>query len=759
MEAAIAAPPQRAPTAAGPTPARSPLLFRGAAALLVLLAVGVRSLEWAPILPGDGSVWLLPFDGAYHARRALYTFEHFPALLRFDPYLAYPGGAVVPAPPLYDWSLGAAARAFGDDTATFERVAAWASPALAGLAVLPIVAAGRALAGPALGLGGAAIFALLPISVNSSRLGNPDHHAAVALLGALLLAQTLRLARGAPARRAAWLWGALAVTRAALVLCWSGSLLYVAVADGVLLALGVVAGRGWLTAHALGLAAGAALTAPFAAAELAAGGPALTATTFSWLQVGVLAALAGLAGSLALAERVRPCPGSGTRALRVAAFSALALAALLALPATRAALLPAAAFLAREDHSGQANFEQRPLFSWLAPGSRVQGRAAIVLYGGFAFAIPLAPLAALALARDPKRRRPAFALAGWTSALGALAITQVRFGSEFAASGSLGFALLLLEVRDALARRLRHPRAASVAALVAGAALLWPAVSAVYLSTAAGTLALMHEPARARAAAEASGPGSLRRFAERLRQTAPDPVAERDPFAPPSFGVLAPPSLGYALQYFGRRATPASNAGPYLDRMRYEAVLEFYATSSEERALAIARELRTPYVVTMNHGWLAPPAIGYRLQRETGSAMRGHAHLAQFRLLDEGPERGSPLFFLFHGPPPMDAPAYRLFEVVEGAVLEVPAGPGALAEAEIALGSPLGLTVAFRARARAGPEGIARLRVPHPTSGDAPVHALGPWRVRAAGREWSVELTPAQVREGAVVPVDAAPTP
>ena len=52
--------------------------------------------DWAAILPGDGSVWLVPFDGAYRARRALYTFLHFPGLLRFDPYLGYPAGAVVP---------------------------------------------------------------------------------------------------------------------------------------------------------------------------------------------------------------------------------------------------------------------------------------------------------------------------------------------------------------------------------------------------------------------------------------------------------------------------------------------------------------------------------------------------------------------------------------------------------------------------------------------------------------------------------------
>jgi dolichyl-diphosphooligosaccharide--protein glycosyltransferase len=738
----------------------NPHLFRLAAGLLVLLAVGVRSLEWPLVFPGDGRVWLDPFDGAYRARRALYTFEHFPALLRFDPYLAYPTGAAVPAPPLYDWLLGATARAFGRDTATFERVAAWAAPTLSGVTVLPIAAAGRALAGPALGLAAAALFALLPVSANFSRVGDPDHHAAVALLGALLLAQTLALARGAPPRRAAALWCALAATRAALVLAWSGSLLYVAVADGVLLGLGVLAGRGWLAAHAAGLAAGALLLAPAAAAEVAAGGRALTSTTFSWLQVGVLAGLAALAGALAAAERAWPSRGATTRAARVVALGSLALGALIALPATRAALLPAAAFLAREDQWGHLNLEQRPLFAFLTRTPLVHGRPASELYGGFALLIPLAPLAALARARDPAHRRAALALAGWSGALGALAIAQVRFGSDYAPSGALALALLLAQARGALAHRLPPGRAgghlASAAALGAGAALLWPALSASHLPAAQRALSYARVPGLARAYLERSGVGSLRRFAERLRAAAPEPEAERDAFARPPFGVLAPPNYGYALQYFARRATPASNAGPYLDPLRYLAVQDFYVTTSPQRALAIARALQTPYVMTEEHGGLDPASLAYRLQREAGSAEGGRAHLAHFRLLDEGPEGGRPLFFQFRGPPPKGAPPYRLFEVVEGAVLAVPAPPGELAQAELALRSPLARTLVFRARARAGADGIARLRVPHPTHADSPVRAAGAWRVLAGGREWRVDVSLAEVREGAVVAVGGA---
>jgi asparagine N-glycosylation enzyme membrane subunit Stt3 len=751
---------------ADPARARGParrgwgaLGYATAVAGLVALAAAARSLDWPLVFPGDGRVWLDPFDGAYRVRRALYTFEHFPHLLRFDPWLGFPAGVPVPAPPLYDWLLGATARALGSDVGVLERVAAWTAPVLAALAVLPVAAAGRSVGSRGIALAAAAIYALLPIAVNFSRVGDADHHAAVALLGSLLLAQTLRLARGAEPRRTARLWIAVALARAALVLTWSGSLLYVVVADGVLLGLGILAGRSWLTAHALGLVAGAALLAPAAAAERAGGGPPLTATTFSWLHVLALTGLAVLAAALALAERIRPARNAGARALRAAGLAALALGALAALPPLRAALAPSAAFLAREDRWGHANLEQRPLFAWMTSAPLVHGRPPASLYGGFAWLIPLAPLAALARARDPRRRRAALALAAWSGALGALALAQVRFGNDFSPAGAVCFALLLGAFRDALARRLpagrAAPRLADAAALAAGTVLLWPALDAVHRPALERAVSLARVPALAQGLVETSGNGSLRRFAETVRRAAPDPAADRDPFARPAFGVLAPPNFGYALLYFGRRAVPASNAGPYVDPALLDAVFAFFAAGSESPALAIARRLDARYVLTADHEALAPGTIEHRLQREAGSAQGAGDHLGHFRLVAEGPERGRPLAVQFRGRPPRGAPAYRLFEVVRGALVRVRAAPGAELAAEVALASPLGRSLTWRARARAGPDGWAQLRVPHATRGTAPVRPLGPYRIRGGGLDLRVEVTEAQVRGGAVVEAGA----
>jgi asparagine N-glycosylation enzyme membrane subunit Stt3 len=139
--------------------------------LIAVVALLARSLHFPVVFLGDGEVLMAIRDASIHARRALFSFVNFPAVLYWDPYLAYPTGAPVPMPPLYDWTLAAVARAFGDSLSAFEHVAAWSSPVLAALTVLPVYAGGRVVGGRGVGLGAAAIFALLPVSVIRSRVG------------------------------------------------------------------------------------------------------------------------------------------------------------------------------------------------------------------------------------------------------------------------------------------------------------------------------------------------------------------------------------------------------------------------------------------------------------------------------------------------------------------------------------------------------------------------------------------------------------
>jgi len=260
-------------------------------AVLLPLAFAARVFNSNDGFAGDAEVLIARNDASYHARRALYTFENFPRILWFDSYLAYPDGAAVPVPPLYDWSLAAVARAFASTQRGFERVVAWSPPLLGALTLLPVFFTGRRLGGPRVGLLAAGILALLPLHAEFARLGNADHHAIVALIAACWLALIVREALGEERRRAAAI-ALRAAVMATMLLTWSGSLLLLALAEGSALAAWVVLGRAHLLRNqAFAAATAAALVAPWVAvAPTPVGGP-FSSTTLSWLHPLVLLGL------------------------------------------------------------------------------------------------------------------------------------------------------------------------------------------------------------------------------------------------------------------------------------------------------------------------------------------------------------------------------------------------------------------------------------------------------------------------------------
>ena len=79
------------------------------------------------------------------------------------------------------------------EEADLEWVAAWSGPMCGGLAILPIYLAGTRLGARRIGLVAGLVFALLPISVVYTRIGNADHHAAVGMIGAWLLYTVIAL--------------------------------------------------------------------------------------------------------------------------------------------------------------------------------------------------------------------------------------------------------------------------------------------------------------------------------------------------------------------------------------------------------------------------------------------------------------------------------------------------------------------------------------------------------------------------------------
>jgi len=707
-------------------------------AAVAAAACALRAVGYADVFTSDGEVLLNFADASYHARRALFSYANFPAVLRFDRYLAYPAGAVVPMPPGFDWALAAVARITGD----FERTAAWVSPILGAAAVAPVYLMTRIFAGRGTAIFAAALYAVLPIAALFCELGNPDHHAAVALLvslyglvGCRTLAPSLSRARGAA------LATALGAVRTAMALCWSGSLLYLGIGEAALLLAGVVTGRREVFARqALGAALAALALAPFAAFELSA---PFTATSLSWLHVSCLLAASIVGLAIAVLERQSPAANAFSRLVRLAGLAALCAVGALAIPELRAALEPALSFLGKTDASSPTISEQRPLFAWLSAGVVIPGRSAGELYGLLAMAIPLAPLGFLLAARAEAKRAAAVNLAVWSGALGILAVSQVRFGNEFASLFCVGVASLGAQLVASFPMRARVRWVVGGLLALLGASLVAPGVASYYGPKLARARSLSADDADG--AALYSPSGTLVRFARSVRAATPETSGYLNEAAAPEYAILSPSGFGHVLHYAARRATPSDNFGVWLDAEKFRATARFFAATTEAESAAIAERLGSRFVMTADHPGLRAPRIDYRLQREHGSAVGRARHLERFRLITEGPKGGRPLAAL-RGTSAVVP--YKLFELVEGAVLDVEGAPRTVATAEIVLVSPIGERFRFAARGVLDDDGRLALRVPYATDGRTPTRAVGPWIVRVGQRELRFSVAERDVLEG-----------
>ena len=702
-------------------------------AALLLLAFAARVFNSGDGLVGAGEVRVARSDASYHARRALYTFANFPEILWFDSYLAWPDGAPVPMPPLYDWALGAAARAFGASERGFERFLAWSPPVLGTLALVPVFAAGRRLAGRRVGLLAAGILAVVPLHAEYSRVGNADHHAWVALLSACWLALIVR-SLGNGEDRTAVVASLRAVVVAAVLLSWSGSLLLVAVAEGGALAAWLWRGGDRpLRIQAWAAVGASALVAPWvAAAPTPLGGP-FASTTLSWLHPTALLGLAALVAVLAAAERRRRSRHTAERALRAATLGLLIAGVLMVSLPVWDALAPGARFVAGEDVWRDRNPEQQALYGDLW-GARPGVGWPHKHYGAFAYLIPVAPLALVPLLRNAARRPAAVALGVWYVALGTLAVLQLRYGNEFAIPAALAFALLLDGASRWFATRvpLLHRREGLV--VVGGAALLMaPAFTAHYQSRIPTAFAKLTAPASEARSLDFND--ALTRLMVALRGATPETGGFLDSGSP-EYGVLVRPALGHITLFRGRRATPAGNFGPYLDAEKLALVMDFYfRTDSASDARELLRALDVRYLVTEPD---RPTRAGFvRNLHDHDGAIRSEGP-GLFRLVTESPARSGA------------TGTYKVFEFVRGADLRVETAPDSLVRAEIPLVTPTGRGFWFRTQTRAGPTGGARLFLPYSTSGNGAVRALAPYTIVLEGESKKLAVSEEAVRSGGV---------
>jgi len=715
-----------------------------------VLAVAARALRFPLVFVGDGGVVLRLDESQYHARRALYTFENFPRVLDHDPYINFPQGADVPWPPLHDFALGAAARLLVDAPESVPVVLAWAPVILAVLTTWAVYGIARCVAPAGVALGASAIFALLGASTNFSDLGMPDHHATVALLGSVLLGVHAYALRGDVGnRRLRVLQVVLILTRLSLLLSWHGSLMYLALAEvPATLLLAASSRRTALALQAGGCLVTAALLVPAVLHWPPGVGGPYSSIELSWLHVLSLLAVAAAAGAALLAESIRKDLSGRQRVLACSAGGLLAAGLVAALPGPREGLLHALAYFGGDERWIAANLENQPLFR---SNFSLSARS---LYGSFVYLIPGVPLILLARARDPRLRAPALLLAAWSGVLATLAVLQARYASDFAPSAAVGFALLLYSAGEWLRRRAVGGRWAALAAPLAGLLLMVPLLR-IQLQSASFVLENLGDAARGEDPALATAEGTLLRFGTLVGEATPATSGFLDPDARPEYGIIAYPIMGHVFQWVSRRPTPADTFGPYLLDSNLADTQRFYGLRDETEALSLARDLRARYVVSADLNPRDPSRIGHRLYHGDGQSPRASERLNHFRLVTEGPVGGRSVAGLA-GRPPRKIP-YKLFEIVEGALLRVHTRAGGDVIAEVPLKSPAGREFLYRAWARADAGGEALLRVPYSTDPVAPVHARGPYTLRSAGRTTSLDVAEADVLEGRIIELTLRP--
>jgi len=694
---------------------------------VALLALLVRSLAYANVFH-RGDVVFAPADAMYHVRRAYFTYESWPRVLLFDPYVNYPDGAPVPWPPLTDVVSGTAAVLLANDDAGFATVLAWWPAVVGALGVLPIFWIARELASRGAGIAAGSFYALLPISVIYGRVGNPDHHVAVAAIGACLLLLCVKLAQsGRGDRPARSLVVALALTRAALLLTWHGSLLYLAVVETTLLLVAAIGGRRQLyAAQALSACGTFVLIAPVLASFPTPLGGLYSSIALSRLH------LIAIAGTVAVAAAGFWQMGPGRAGLRAGArgpggriaFLLLAGAgfslAVLALPGPRAGLEPALRFLTMSDAVGAKTVEQFALFPIF--GKVLEG-SAVLTWSLYAYVLPLAPIVLVAWAwRRPERRAESLVVAGWAAMFGLLALMQLRYGNDATASVSVGFGLLGAWLVQLLRVHVGMPRAIAIAAVGAvGIAMFAPALDSVYLPWARRTLAALRANSDAAVPPLHSAAWSIHRFGVAVRAVTPETRGYAHPIEVPEYGIASHANLGHALQWVARRATPTDPFWEYIGPQNWDRAFGLLAAEREERAVELAHELGARYVVATPSA--SQGRIGDRLFRDDGQRRGRLPALRRFRLVTEGPIGGRPIQGVFASQVdrPADFVPYKLFEVVRGARLAIAAEPGALVEATLEVRTPAGRQFTYRTATRADDSGVARLRVPYSNArADAP---------------------------------------
>lgn len=713
---------------------------------IFLLAIVVRGLPYHAVMVGD-RILFSGFDSYYHMRRVFYTLAHFPKVIEFDPYLNFPEGAHVIWPPFFDGMIALALLPFHrlGQPDTVERVAIWISPLLGAATVLALFYLAKRTFGFAVAAISALILSLLSGHYWYSRIGFIDHHAAVSFTSTLLLASTMglmrRLAISPQEHRSVLVSGGLmAVAAACILMLWPGSILYVGLVEiGLLVFLLSRPSRDEAVATAQALcftnALAFALIFPFAAFNSWPQWSEFSSVVLSRFQpwfFGVLAVF-GLICALFWRWGARSGIGGSLRA-RITQGVLIGLCALgmspLLFPDLVQGFLDAWMWLSKTDSFQASVAESVPLF---VDHGELAVRIAELRLSRFVYLFPFGILALIWSARTRRDGAALLLFAGWSIALFVITLLQKRFFNTFSVALALtagwGCVTVFERLREHLdSKGRRNLAAAGIAALAIW--LLAPSFAAYsfdidnHLRAFRGEPRQYHDTEVWKARAHAT--------AEWLRDHAPATSGYLDTQQTPGYGVLAPWMFGHVLTYVAQRPMVLGNFGDDVGVESFVEAMSIY-DHPPRRAIPHLERRGVRYLVV----WLTQQSsvLENILFREDGVA------LERYRLLYV-------TFPIVEG----ETPAFKLFELVQGARLVGRSAPGATVEISLALRTNLGRNLVYSAETTADEEGRYHFRLPYATSGNPGAVETGPaYRVHSVGQEILAYVKEAQVQNGARV--------
>ncbi|HIL36284.1 MAG TPA: hypothetical protein EYG26_02265 [Planctomycetes bacterium] len=237
---------------------------------------------------------------------------------------------------------------------------------------------------------------------------------------------------------------------------------------------------------------------------------------------------------------------------------------------------------------------------------------------------------------------------------------------------------------------------------------------------------------------------SIREACRWLRRQ-PDPGPER--------AVLAQWDLGHGIEWLARRRTLASNFGAYLGGDTFLAPWVALASTDDGELRESLSSQRVSHILVTSRWQRNQEPWIKNLGVDAIPAGALVSRLVEFRevpgflrLVHQSPLE---LFDRVHAQDPDPLPGARIYEVVPGAILVARVDPGEVLQVALPLSLSDGQRLMHRARATAGADGEARIRLPYPSDGQVVGDVMGgELRWSCAGHSGVYTVSEDDIRKG-----------